>query len=296
MITVGLPSGRVEGIYLFQRTGPTVLEAGKNEVVLGVGAYGVAIGDSEDSLDAKRRVGETGGYMGYEYRLSDGRRLLVEVENAGVERLIVTGNFRTHEGITQNSTQADVVRVYGKPDQTMRFRSKATGTVTPPWVGWLTALIVGAVCGLVTRRMINPRTSAPNRLIYGLDVGAAVSMIVTSLHYLLVTRSLIVLSYVVKTLPLHSVPGALGTGVFALLRPRTTPVARAIPAFLATWAAWFVSGYAIFVLQTGNVAIPIHYVGRPVMATALTTLGLCLLGRQAPGPPPAEILPPPSDA
>jgi len=66
MITVGLPSGRVEGIYLFQRTGPTVLEAGKNEVVLGVGAYGVAIGDSEDSLDAKRRVGETGGYMGYE--------------------------------------------------------------------------------------------------------------------------------------------------------------------------------------------------------------------------------------
>jgi len=299
---IRLPSDKVHMIWLSSPATAVGTSVGEDDIVFGEGAYGVEFGDSEKALDTLKNVrsrdvmrlrGRYGsGETEYDYELSGGRRLVVCARGGRVFIIMVSDKFGTREGITQDSTRADVIRAYGKPDRTTRLMVVRQATI-PKWISWLLSVVTGALIGFILTRMIRADTKVLDRVLYGLVVGAAVSVAVTCLEYA-VRSGFSILSLMGRSLTLFSIVGGLGGGVFALLRPFTTSLVRTMPVIVAVWAAQVLASYGAFVLLFGfpsartlmGIALP----------SALSGLGICLFGRQATTRPRAVETPAASDA
>jgi len=134
---------------------------GTHELVPGLGAYGLRIGDSVHVLSAlpgvarKAKVVERGVssfrdvLYGFEFR--DGRRIQVTIRNDHVMSMIVLGMFRTPEGLTQAATEQDVRRLYGKPSDVIHMLSPCIRPALWPLTPVL-ALVCGAIGGVLLRQ------------------------------------------------------------------------------------------------------------------------------------------------
>jgi len=155
---VSVSSGHIDAVLVYQPTGrPHADErircVGPNQVVPGVGAYGVRIGDATSVFQSLTGVKSLSTFQGVTYyvcQFTDGRLLSARVRGGRVLGIIIRGKFETPEGLTQRADAQAIKRVYGPPDEVTRF--VRPHIANPGFAMALLMLVVGCLSGILLRR------------------------------------------------------------------------------------------------------------------------------------------------
>ena len=139
----GLSERGVQTVYIFPpepnlnshgRGGQKAI--GEDEVVPGVGAFGVRIGDTVrvlDSISANSWWSTTESKAEPTYvllELHSRRTVCALVQDGRVAQIVASGSFRTPAGLTQAGGWGEVVRAYGQPSVFWTTVSKRSARVT----------------------------------------------------------------------------------------------------------------------------------------------------------------------
>lgn len=135
-------------VIVFQPRMPlgTMLVPSNSEMIVpGGSAYGIALGMSREQVRAIFR--DASWKQETEKRIycvtQDGRRLMVSFDNDRVSQIQTSGYFTTTEGVTERSSEEQIIRVYGIPDQHYDFQRGKRSALSPltilllPLLGWV---------------------------------------------------------------------------------------------------------------------------------------------------------------
>lgn len=123
---------------------------GEDEVVPGLGAFGLTLGSSdkevEQVLSQIRPKLDRSEASGRYIEMADGRKITMSFPNGKLSAIVISGHFTTPEGINEASAVRDIINAYGKPDSYWQIVS----TYQPAHKGFslLIYSVFGIICGL----------------------------------------------------------------------------------------------------------------------------------------------------
>lgn len=257
-----------------------------NQVVAGVGAYGITIGMSRN--DVRRRMfpeySESAFAKHWRIVRAFGTTRSVEVDFVGtresvhVAAVVVYGRFRTPEGITERSGIAEIRKAYGDPDQLMEWVPKKP----LPW-GMLPFLLM-PVLGLMTGLLIS-RTyqhAANRQVMLGLvAMSGAVAQSIAGVVSSAITSYAVCIPVVWTSMPYvalaSGITGGLGALVLAVGGNRIRGLAwPAIALMLIVFVSEVASILsALLVLGHADIMVLMPY----TVLNAIFVLGMFLTGR-----------------
>jgi len=116
-------------------------------IVAGRSAYGIALGMSREQVRANPLLRDASWKQETEKRTycvtQDGRRLVVSFDGDSVSQIEAGGYFTTIEGVTRQSSEQQIISVYGIPDQYYDFEQGKRSALSPltflllPLLGWV---------------------------------------------------------------------------------------------------------------------------------------------------------------
>ena len=144
--------GMILSAMVFQPglTPPAARSIGVNELVPGVGACGVVIGMPREQIHALPLKSRTEDINWALYYVNPNTKLLARFYAGKVTQLEVYSLFRTPEGITNSSTEAQILAIYGPPDQQFDFEMRKG--FFQSLLAFLAIPILGLATGIIIRK------------------------------------------------------------------------------------------------------------------------------------------------
>lgn len=142
-------SGTVMSAMVFHLglTPPAARSIGANELVPGVGACGIVLGMPREQIPFRSAIEDPNGAA---YDVDKYTKLLVQFYAGKVSQLEVYGHFITPEGMTERSTEAQILAIYGPPDQQFDFEMRKG--FFQSLLAFLAIPILGLATGLTIRK------------------------------------------------------------------------------------------------------------------------------------------------
>jgi hypothetical protein len=177
--------GGVRQVVVYSSQANQAGKVGPKEVVPGVGAYGVRLGDSEQALITLEGIKDSHKFQGYSEgngsiicEFKDGSRIIADLVNGKVKRLSISGKFSTPEGITERSTTQQVEKIFGKQQLDLGFKvpknPQRAGLPVFGFIRWLIMLVLGCISALAVRFLsIRSSLSSPTRMILAATILSA---------------------------------------------------------------------------------------------------------------------------